>query len=1525
MSDITANADTILTQLITGPSLREVASKALELALAELYPQLKINPTLATVVTPTWIDSGSEVIAGNELYESLTDVLVRLGLSGSTVTLIDGEHFLSLQPGKTPPPQLPVKINRIAALINQLAPQLFLIYQQRQLEYWNQLTAPSTPRWHQLSKALQKIWSLHVPADWDSDQKAMARAVLNEPDRAVRRPQDKYLTKACLVDIDCLENAVSEHLRVLDIVVLVGTVGTRTMVLTHSIAEGFRQYNSVAELGQNLFATPGTSSSKKTLQWRLFEPEGNFFHQLACALIELEAEAIVSFNRTPDDVSSNRSTQVSAAARAFIEFEALPSSRFKKVQGLLTDWLKSASSADLSRYSRHLMDLAQLRERHPGKTFDEGIAPLPKFALQTLREQMIKDYPSAAELDLEDIQISISSVIVLGAVVIPGNTQTVTFSLVELALQNLIAEPLGNKSVQYKKGASVPTWMTPAYLEQLVTQVDLGENYPALIKRKLLDDSRESSRRQALYVDHLRIQLPLEALQYKMRGQFGIDELGYQYISAAMQLSAVNRTVDHQEIVIRPLAFVTGDSVDDKGDEVANMFVISPRTPDQGPCLLYRPLLTPSLIQYPTEANLLYAIKHEKSLRESVLAWLGDDVRFNYSQYVFSGELPSVWTLTQLLVDPTSVLGKMGTVSLSSKALPDSSLAPLFKANAEAMVALADRQSVSNAQARWETLKHGAWMLFNAALPFLGRTAGIAAWIWQIMDDLQEIADAADDDDNPIAWSAITDLLLTLGMVLAHRAATRNKPVAQMAEKVAPALVTPEIKPEHPITVTHLPDLEQLPQSHETTLHAVAALSPTTLGSLLDALAIPEPKGVSAPRQSGPHRHLSSLNGKWYAKVASNWFEVTLNENKDIQIIDSRQTPSRTGPLLISNAKGEWFVDTRLRLRGGGRHRQRLEQQNKERLAELKRQMTAFEDQVQSRETELKEAQEKATAADATDTDRRLYLEMLEAQMAAISDNVEQIKAFNAREAIANYRQAMLSRLDIQLSLLEKWFDQQRPLFDAQMRLALNLLETQATEDPVAYRQVYQRMSELTETYIEKLAFAESRYEQLNLLGKEATEVAREVKGNLPQFDIQDLQMFQITLSQELCLDPTGRDIAQARPALEDVVENTALSIQTSLDLIADDDVLHLPERIEGLSDLVEQLAVLDQRIIDLPVEFPGQFLQPSLDRMRQRLETFQQRTIKHLAGLLRDRMALEPQPGPSVPNVVSKRIIKTRYHGTVVGRLRADPLAQGSELLDVTSSLTGRVLSTFHEKTPGVWVEREASKVPAPAVAQPELGVSVVQGQALLDGLEAFIRRTDAHSKRPQRIPVEIEEMFHQEANRLQEAARLVDAALASSNFTDDGPGSAATLVKQLNEGAIKLYRQGRETRINMTKLQPPTAERVKWLRGEGQVDIVKVPGRRLLKSRRKDYLEEYEIREHGSQNVLWYAHFHYSAPTSPLQTFTAAHLKTVQQRLLGGATEARSASDDLHTISIYRSEIGQKLAASLFFAKPQASAPGS
>nr|WP_180206035.1 DUF6543 domain-containing protein [Pseudomonas sp. SbOxS1]NYU06258.1 hypothetical protein [Pseudomonas sp. SbOxS1] len=1519
-----SNPDDILTQLVTGPSIREVASTSIRTALDTEYPQLHIDPNLTMVATPAWTITDNQVLPGSTRFESLTDALVRLVLSGATATYIDGEHFLTRQPGVEPGTKLPVKIDAIGCLLNRLARLFFVAYQEQQLDYWNETVALEKPRWHQISEALHGVWNDDKPNDWDEDQRALAQTVYDYPQQAVRQAHDKYQTRACLIDIDDLDQQRSEHRHLMDTAVIVGTLGERTLVVTHSITEGFGHYDSLAALGEALRGRVTSSAYAQRLQWRLYEPTGNFFDQQACALIALEIRAIGSLTEKAIPTLAPR---VAAAPGHFEKLVQQQPTRFSQVRHQLQDWLLDASAVDLTRYSRHLMDLALLREQHAGKSFNDGIATLREFTLEALRDQMTKDHPQASLPRLEDVEISSTRPVIFGTFAVPGKTETVTLTLVDLALQNLSALPWGNKTVQYSDGSTVAPWLTPAYLDSLVSAVNIGETYPGLIKRTLLDDPKEKARRGQLYAEDLRIQLPLQTLQSKIRGEAGIDDLGYRYVVAALQESAADRYVEGLEIIIRPLAFIPGGRNGGQADEVANMFVIGPRHVEKGPCLLYRPLLDQPLLQYPGEANLLYAIKHDKALRQSVLAWLADDVRFNYSQYVFPGELPSVWTLSQWLVEPGSVLGMMGAVTLGSSPVPQPALPALFNANANALITLADRQSVSNAQNRWATLKQAAWMLFNVTLPFLGRATAAAAWIWQIMDDLDQASEAREADDSEHEWTALTDLFLTLGMVLAHYAATRNKPRTPRLESAAPA---PE-KPVATLTITQMPDIvaPQLPDNHPTPLHTIGALPQASLATVLDRLAIAKPSGIENPSSApGPYRYLSPLRQKWYAQVGQRWFEVWLNDDGDVQIIDSRITPSRTGPLLIHSAQGQWFIDTRLRLRGGGRSRKALVLQNQQRKASLKLQLTTFE----SRKTQLMQALDaaqkavKAPATDVADPHRQRLIETLDAHLAEFGTFIEQLKTYNSIESITNYRAVLVDCLEHQLYLTQTWFDHQDGVFGERIRRSFALQANEPVDGTHTPRQTHQLTSDLTQGFIDKIEFAQARIEELKRLGKAGAEVARKSQAALPRFALQDLKLFQISLAQELCLsDSATVDTAPARQAMKQLAEDTGLTIQSSLELAKQDDALPLLERIDGFNDLVEQFAILDLRILDLPDEYPRQLLQTPLDLMRQRIEVFKEQSVKQLGGLLHERKSLEPTPGPSRPAPASKRIIKTRYKGTVVGKPRAHTAADNTEWVDVISPLTNKVTATFHRKTPGAWLEHELAPEQAPAQVRPDLQTSVQKGQMLLDNLQSFIQRTEGHSKVAGRNPTEIEEMFQQQAGRLRKAADTIEDALTDNNATDDGLPSGALLAKQLTERATELFEKGRLARIRMTKEQPPTAARVKWLMSKKLISIAKTSGRRRLKGHKNDYLEEYEIREHGTAKVLWYAHFHYSGPDTAPKTWTAAHLKTESQRLLGGAVDKRAAVSNNELINIYRSEIRSDLADELFLSTNEQPASGS
>jgi len=126
------------------------------------------------------------------------------------------------------------------------------------------------------------------------------------------------------------------------------------------------------------------------------------------------------------------------------------------VHRALPDWILTASSSDQATYGRYMMDLAALHLRHAGKAFDDGIKHIGDFALDAIHTLMVKDHPGVARTTLDSVRISVTSVQAWGTLIVPGNTQTQTFTLAELALENLIALPLGNKTVGYENGSAVP-------------------------------------------------------------------------------------------------------------------------------------------------------------------------------------------------------------------------------------------------------------------------------------------------------------------------------------------------------------------------------------------------------------------------------------------------------------------------------------------------------------------------------------------------------------------------------------------------------------------------------------------------------------------------------------------------------------------------------------------------------------------------------------------------------------------------------------------------------------------------------------------------------------------------------------------------------------------------------------------------------------------------------------------------------------------------------------------------------------
>jgi hypothetical protein len=1518
----------LLMQLSVGPSIRDVAANLLRSSLMEQYPTLAIDPDLAMVITPHWRIVGDVIQSAPATVQSLTSVLANQALAPEPVIYIDGEHFLTLEPEAKPAVHLPVQIDAIARLINELAALIFTAFQEQQLDYWNASNGLAGPRWQTLSHSLRKVWNVTAQDGWDEHDCAMARTLFHFPERAKRRNFDTFQTRAYLIDIDSLKNNRSTHVGLSDIAVLIGVHEQRQRVLTYSLINGYEKFESLQKLGEALPAALAHADGEVTVQWRLYEPTGDFFDSLACNLIALQLQAIGSIGSAELEAPATTAVTGQAVARILPVIEDLSDhslSSIRQIHEQLPDWLAKASDLDVSTYSRYVIELAELHTHNHGQSFQDGIPPIRDYARQQLQNR-IKARANGANLNLDKIEISIESPVVWGTFVLPGTSDITRRNLIDLALENLTGLPTGTPSVHYNGGEG-PQWLTYNYLKDVIEALDIGERYPTLIKHTLLDDPVQSRLRQTLYTSHLRVQLPLLALQWKIQGLHGIDDRGYRYIAAAVQAHAHERQVEGQEIVIRRLAFIPTLRTSQAQDGVANMFVIGPRDHTQGPCLLYRPLLEPVLIQYPSRQNLLYAIKHHRTLRDSVLAWLAEDVRFNYEQYVFPAALPSPWTVVRGLVEPQVVVQMSGPLALSDEVVGNDSLATLFRDNANAMVELATRQSVSNAQKRWASYREAGWLIFSAALPFMGRTVGIAAWIWQIMDDLQATAQAEPEPDGQVSWTAQVDLLLNLGMALVLHVALRHPPVrktpkATLPKHEATPTQAPETRlpPERRIPVMRRPDLPdaELPTRHQGPLYNSGALqrSPTSLGATLDRFKVARPDGLGeAVKETGPHLHLYALGDKWYAPVGARWFEVTVDENDNVMIVDPGR-PTHVGPLLVSNLAGQWFVDTRLRLRGAGFRNRRQSARGKvpSRITDLRQKLNQFDADERRGQAEVAQAHAAIdpVPGPSSDRQRQTFLDKVDSRLADYDVPIRQLRSLNVIDSVPNYQSAMIDYLNKQLLLTRSAIAERLPVFRDKLLVSMEDMEAVTAQDIKQRNEIAQTMAKLNLDMINRMEYAQSRYRQLESLGIEGAKVIQTSMQALPDFKLHDLKAMQLTLSRYLCIgEGRGEAFTDARAQLNEIVDAADLHVQTWIETLVETSIGDLHERIEVLNSLVDQFAIVDQRLLDLHAEHPEQVQREPLEHLRQRIDEFNQQAVHELALLIRQRKALEPKPGPSkAPPAPKRKVIKTRFNGVVVG----EPREAESGLVDVKAPVTGKIIATFHEKTPGVWVEREITPSSPHEPLAIDLGSSINAAQSLLDEEPAASLRTLGHSKKAGRIPVEIEEMFHQYAARLERAVATIEDALTRLNLTESDRPPAAALNRRLNDAAQRLYELGTSTRISMTKHQPPTAARVEWLHSQGLVKIAKVVTRRRLKGPGKNYLDEYEVRDHQTHAVLWYAHFHYESPQAAQEHYTAGHLKTRDQQKLGGAVH-RTGLSDRDQIAIYRSEISPILARSLFF----------
>lgn len=928
-------AHAVSSQFATRPDVRSVVRDMLGEAINSLYPTLEFDVARTSVAEP---------IAENPVQFRLTpllDVALNHLVSGADIDFTDKhswpQKLVKQRTGTTL--RVPeasgnrredIDMSAIELAIRSLRPSLKDAFARALTRYWGQNAVGADNRWLWLSGMLSdnlRSAALKQPGLTDA-QRATLDQVVTWPERAQRVSANGDDAARVFVLDTSVRYGGAASTQLSPDLLITRQIGASPQVL-HAAANGqITPYDSLEAFGKAWGETLENDFVFDHLTWKRQEPDANIFDAQAGIILNNQLQAIDSIELPPAgslQVLEQRFSVLSDPSPWFVGAYAADSTELARLQEKLPQWMRNADPADRLAYHRHALELASDVQRNQGRNFFSDIPDIRTYTQQQLQAQLQNTGLLADHLDVT-FKVPVGT---LGS----GYIERVTMSLTDMALRNLAGLPKGEIEVRHF-GQPISDPAMPQRLKDIVSQVDIGKHYPALLQTHLLGDSDESRRRSALFAQQVPRQLAMQALELKLKGEAGITAHGYRYVEALLTPGAGAKQVDGQDIVMRPLAFIRKPGA--TPDVVQNMFVIEPANAAVGPHLLYRPMLSPVLQEFATRQALLEAVQQPGPLQQSVLAWLPDDRTRavygnggfkipNIARYSVFNEFdaPAQPAPTTLAVD-----GYDAASTLRQDLEQGRLMQHLYQSNTHSLVNLAQGQSVSDAQSRWASFKELGGLLFNTLLPVLRGPGAMAGWLLQLAgseDDIRRLSNPAAQGDST---ASVVDLLLNMGMVLTHSAP---------ADAAQPPLTLDALKAIAPNDGPLRRAPGQTPGVHRASIrqgsvepsasvvggHAsmldFAFSSPRRLspGQLaqIESFRVAAPVDVGAAIAEGPKQGLYLSQGGLYANIDKQWFRVA-NDLDGVFIIDANNR-ARTGPPIRRDAQGRWSFDSRPRLRGG--------------------------------------------------------------------------------------------------------------------------------------------------------------------------------------------------------------------------------------------------------------------------------------------------------------------------------------------------------------------------------------------------------------------------------------------------------------------------------------------------------------------------------------------------------------------------------------------------------------------------------
>lgn len=1480
-------------------------------------------------------------------------------------------------------------IAMIETVIRELPGIVHIGFQEDLATYWNAPGISGISRWQWLGSQLANAMRSAAIRATDPTIRDTLTQVVDHPDR-------QGLAPATGIQVFALETRLSKgtlSAKVLSAELLI----TRAhQVLRWGLSGFIDSYPSMDDFLQAWQVEMSLEFDVDTLRLKRYEPEGNLFDVQAALLFNQQLEDLAALI-LPAGLSVTALEQLlSRVTDPVPSLSGAPGADAKVlhlVQSALPQWLSAAPPGAQLAYRKHSLELASVRQASQGKSWSDGIDSVRVFAAKQLHRQMLLDQPQAPGYQPDQLELTFH---------VPvgdqgsGYIEQQKMTLTELALKNLSGKPKGRMTVRHTGDQLIQDWTTPEYLLDLVTRVDIGKAWPQLLKDLLLTDTAPSRERSRLYGNELKVMLPLSALELAIKGEQGFTSMGYQFIAALVQPDRVNRIVEKDEIVIRPLAFRR--KPDAEPDVVDNMFVIERANNGEGPHLLYRPLYEQSLHQFPDRAALLATIAAPGAIQESVLAWLPDRTRPIYQHGGFKE--PHIVHFSPLdpfgLPDrpaPASLAGESYGSELTQSLRNGQLMHYLFGSNARALVDLADRDTVSNAESRWTIVLEGGWLLFNTllALP-LSPPVMLVGWMVSLASSLAQDIPALGSQDATAREQGLVDLLLNIALVLLHGVQNIDPPASAPGpeEQSRSGLALDPLRRQNNDPVTALPPADQgpvalpsePPGSGETPLDFDKSLArEASAARLLDRLMelrVEWPKVPVPPIEIGPFKGILRIADLWYASVGGLLFQVSIVPGFGEVFIIHPQKPDHPGIKLKTDGKGHWSLDRGLKLVGGGpkkriaafraelasrvapmlidktRIRERLDPlitaQNQ---AITKARQTRAEFELQR--TELVKAWEKLKATTpapaetveehqawqdktrnarvACEVAMRVLLRRLDETLPVRRELIEVLKQIRGLENTAIYEQEHLhelnnmTRTQMSLSLLLR--DQGRDVGITAQGEDLNALVSRASEEirqggTALYQQLFEvekLNAERGDALIECSSRIESLLDEMAQVSPAGAALRNDILRGIERpevFYASNLKLQSLQTYRELALDRSGRfDDPTELYFMTRLVGEGLRSAYTAHVEMRSRNGYSVGDRISIYEDVIGLYVSQEQATRSLQDLGSSHLRALYKDTFVQRLVESRLLAEQDLAAaILESEEGKIPPPSttPLKKKTDGKRVFKSRNKGTLVGEVRQQRSPAGEELIDIVDVQTGAVVTTFHKHSlEGVYVELVDAPPPARPTAQRSATAAIAAGNKLMlerSRREAMIER----EVRQMNDPLLREEKTPQDWHTLlEQIADQLDAIVSELESVQTVTATTTQAIDTFRTEAADLRNSGRRYRNHGYKRQAPTADKVFTLWRDKEVDIQPIKTRELTQA--KDFLSEFAIRDKASNEVLWYAHFHYTNKNDGDLAYVAGHLKRREQRTLGLKAQFQQAADAREVARIWRGKVSTEMARKLFF----------